>query len=249
MFNAIKFQYNLVVRDQKSDAVEDSRSSTSAVSDSIRAEIDNLGDRIYRELTSSIPNGAVYGSCVDLILEREFNWATWKKAGCPVAAFKEADSKVMTNVTPDKKSKVKQEEQSWDAIPDKIDRYLKYDDAGNKNKRKRYDLGPKKLGDAKLNILWNRCGENAESLHNTDGVSAPIVDEFLEDVYEQAGDKTLPESEKMINDEIFQWKALRLLRGSGRRWPKHSMSLKEAIECGFQQKVGKPNGGTHHETK
>lgn len=110
----------------------------------------------------------------------------------------------------------------------------------NKRKRKVSGFGTFKLGDASLDRLWNSVdndNKNSIYFYKPDDIknakeeekkqekeevfcfgAAPAVDEFLEKVYEQAH-ANVPEDEKLINDDIFQWKAARLLSRSGRKWP------------------------------
>ena len=170
-----------------------------------------LGD-LVREQLEALPNGDAYLRTMDTVLEGEFSWAEWKRDGCKDAAFtgRAIDAPVLPAAAGAPAEKAK---------------------GGTKRPRPGAPDWKIRLGSEELNRIWNETESNGDAMVNVEA-AAPAVPEFLSVMHMQAQDPTVEESDKVYNDEIYQWKALRLLSRSGIRWP-NEMPIREAVESGF----------------
>lgn len=176
-----------------------------------------LGELIRDDLMA-LPNGDEYCRTMETILERERNWAEWKRDGCKDSAFKEKliDLPIL-RANP-----------GCEGVSDLPEKGISK--GRGKRPRPSQDWAIK-LGSEDLNRIWNTTESNDDALVNIEA-AAPEVSEFLEVMHRQAHDPTVEDSERLYNDEIFQWKALRLLSRSGISWPTE-MTLQAAVESGF----------------
>ena len=203
-------------------------------SERARSEMRRLGNRISDGL-ELLPNGSAYSTAVNIILEREMNWAEWKRGGCPETAFlaKTVERPISEPPTTSAGagggggggSAAARSASNGGAAPVPQKR-RKIAPAPSKS-------GGIKLGNNDLNRLWNNSASNEDAIADTDK-APPDVRDFLENVHEQSLDTSLADDEKIITgDPIFRWKADRLLMRSGRMWPLGNTTLTGALESGF----------------
>lgn len=143
-------------------------------------------ERVYQLIRETPPGGDKFADTVKHILQREENWNNWKNESCP--SF--------------------EREKPKDAPKPK-----------GRPKRRRIgeDLqvgGGKliKMGSAELTRLWNLNPDNMDACRSEDREFLPTLEEFFANAIEQNDPEAMVEDQyKDINNQNFQWRALRLL--------------------------------------
>ncbi|XP_014782757.1 THO complex subunit 1 [Octopus bimaculoides] len=141
---------------------------------------------VYQLLKETPPDGETFAKSILHILRREENWNAWKNEGCPL--FERHGS--AGDIRP--KTKVKRKSVGSDLIA-----------SGGKLI---------KMGSPELTRLWNLCPDNTEACKSEKRVFLPTLEDFFADAIEQSDPEAMVEDEyKLVKDQVFQWKALRLL--------------------------------------
>jgi len=148
-------------------------------------KIKELTEKVYNLLKETPPDGEQFAASVKHILNREEFWNQWKNEGC-----KSFDKpKINASVPIIKKPKKK-------PMGDDI---LEGD-------------GTIKMGAAELTRLWNLEPDNLKACASEGRIFLPELESFLEEAVEQTDpDAQIEEEYKLINDQGWCWRALRLL--------------------------------------
>ncbi|KAK7501107.1 hypothetical protein BaRGS_00007592 [Batillaria attramentaria] len=148
--------------------------------------VKNAEERVYQLIRETPPGGDKFADTVKHVLQREESWNNWKNEGCP--SF--------------------EREKPKDAPKPK-----------GRPKRRRIgeDLqvgGGKliKMGSAELTRLWNLNPDNMDACRSEKREFTPTLEEFFANAIEQNDPEAMVEDQyKDINNQNFQWRALRLL--------------------------------------
>ncbi|GAB1599923.1 THO complex subunit 1-like [Argonauta hians] len=148
--------------------------------------IKSTEEKVYQLLKETPPDGDSFAKSIQHILRREENWNAWKNEGCPL-----------------------------------FERHSSTGDTRHKSKGKRKSIGSDliasgakliKMGSPELTRLWNLCPDNTEACKSEKRVFLPTLEDFFADAIEQSDVEAMVEEEyKLVKDQVFQWKALRLL--------------------------------------
>ncbi|KAL3868154.1 hypothetical protein ACJMK2_040988 [Sinanodonta woodiana] len=175
-------------------------------------------EKIYVLLRETPPDGEQFAKTVEHVLKREENWNNWKNDGCPKF------EREPTGPAPEATSKPKQ-----------------------KSKRKRIgdDLqstGGKviRMGNAELTKLWNLNPDNMEACKAEKRLFLPSLEEFFTEAVEQTDPEAMVEEEyKLTNDQIYQWKSLRLLARRSPHFFNHSNNPAQPLNIYLNQMLTK----------
>ncbi|XP_076462348.1 THO complex subunit 1-like [Babylonia areolata] len=143
-------------------------------------------DKVYQLIRETPPGGDKFADIVKHVLQREDNWNNWKNEGCP--SYERSKAKD----APKPKSRPKRR---------RIGEDLQV--GGGKII---------KMGSAELTRLWNLNPDNMEACRSEKREFTPTMEEFFANAIEQSDPEALVEDQyKDIQNQNFQWKALRLL--------------------------------------
>ncbi|CAE1172265.1 THOC1 [Acanthosepion pharaonis] len=143
-------------------------------------------EKVYLLLKETPPDGEIFAKSIQHILKREENWNVWKNDGCP--SFER--NKPATDVH--HKQRVKRKSLGADLMA-----------SGGKII---------KMGNPELTRLWNLCPDNNEACKSEKRIFLPTLEDFFVDAIEQADPEAMMDEDlKLVNEQVFQWKALRLL--------------------------------------
>ncbi|KAL5016765.1 hypothetical protein ScPMuIL_006354 [Solemya velum] len=154
-------------------------------------------EKVMQLIRETPPDGEEFAQTVDHILTREEFWNNWKNEGCP--SYEKERSKELSSM------KVKP-----------------------KRRRVGDDLrasGGKliKMGSAELTRLWNLDPDNLDACKSEKRIFLPTLRDYFAEAVEQADPEAMVEEEyKVINDQVFQWKSLRLLARSSPHFFTHT---------------------------
>jgi len=180
------------------------KSSTQVLSEEASTWMKTTLDTVYELLTETPPDGARFTSSIRHILSREENWNSWKNDGCP--------------------SYVREREEPTVPKPTRATKRSMGEDlaAGGKTV---------KMGSIEITRLWNLSRDNMSACRNTQA-SVPGLEEFFEEAIEQADpEAAVEDAYKLINNENWSWKALRLLsRQSPHFFSPHNQAGKKVGE-------------------
>lgn len=143
-------------------------------------------ERIYALIRETPPNGDQFAATIEHILAREEHWNTWKNNGCPDFEKKPSPEQAK----PVRKTKRRRVGDDLQANGGKVI----------------------KMGNPELTKLWNLNPSNMAACKSDDRMFLPTLEDFFEEAIEQNDPAQQVEEEyKLINEQTFQWKALRLL--------------------------------------
>ncbi|KAK3091924.1 hypothetical protein FSP39_023755 [Pinctada imbricata] len=143
-------------------------------------------DKVYQLIRETPPNGDQFAKTVEHILTREEYWNKWKNEGC--SSFERSPATDQTK--PKTKAKRK-----W--VGDDLQAH------GRKTI---------KMGSAELTRLWNLAPNNMDACKSDKRIFLPTLEDHFADAMEQADpDAHIEHEYKLVHNQIFQWKSLRLL--------------------------------------
>lgn len=143
-------------------------------------------EKVVQLIRETPPDGDSFANTVEHILTREEFWNNWKNDSCP-SFEKESASENTKHKTKAKRRWVGDDLQA----------------SGGKFV---------KMGSAELTRLWNLSPDNMDACKDDKRVFLPTLEEFFGEAIEQNDPEAMIEDQyKLINDQIFQWKSLRLL--------------------------------------
>ncbi|XP_048255677.1 THO complex subunit 1-like [Haliotis rufescens] len=162
------------------------KNATQVLNDDQSNWLKNAQEKVYQLIRETPPEGEKFAATVEHILQREENWNNWKNEGCPS----------YERETPKDAPKMK---------------------VRAKRRRIGDDLkasGGKiiKMGSGELTRLWNINPDNMDACKNEKRDFLPQLDDFFGEAIEQDDPEAMIEDNyKLIYEQSFQWKALRLL--------------------------------------
>ncbi|CAC5356367.1 THOC1 [Mytilus coruscus] len=143
-------------------------------------------DKVYQLIRETPPDGDSFAKTVEHTLTREEFWNKWKNDSCP------SFEKEPMSENPKHKTKAKRR---W--VGDDLQA------SGGKFV---------KMGSAELTRLWNLSPDNMDACKDEKRVFLPSLEDYFSDAIDQNDPEAMIEDQyKLINDQIFQWKSLRLL--------------------------------------
>ncbi|XP_033738778.1 LOW QUALITY PROTEIN: THO complex subunit 1-like [Pecten maximus] len=161
------------------------KGSNQTLTDEQSQWVKNTQEKVYQLIRETPPEGEQFASNVEHILSREEYWNEWKNDGCPsYEREKSTDSKQRT------KAKRRWVGDDLQASGGKII----------------------KMGSSELTRLWNINPNNMGACRAEKRLFLPTLEDYFAEAMDQADPEAMVEDEyKMINEQIFQWKSLRLL--------------------------------------
>lgn len=146
----------------------------------------NTQEQVYQLIKETPPDGEVFAKTVEHTLEREEHWNKWKNDGCPSYELE----KQAAEPPKQKRAKRKWVGDDLQATGGKII----------------------KMGSSELTKLWNLNPNNMDACKAESRVFLPELQDYFSEAIDQADpDAMIEDSYKLVNNQTFQWKSLRLL--------------------------------------
>ncbi|XP_076038160.1 THO complex 1-like protein Hpr1 [Oratosquilla oratoria] len=165
--------------------------------------VKGMVERVYGLLAETPPDGPAFVKTVKHILKREEKWNEWKNDGCP-----EFKKPVGANAAPVHNGKETTVDDGENKMSVRRGRKRRVCDLIREaDIKKRYIMG-----NSDMTKLWNLCPNNLAACRVNERDFVPTLEAYFASAIDQTFAKTeIKESDRIVNDCNFGWRALRLL--------------------------------------